>query len=155
MQQQEIPIHGVSYLAMNKLLDYIYTSEIELDLDCVQEVLVAATLVQVSSSLSSLSAPSSGLFLIPSCVSAARRRHRLLLRLPGLLAGREQRAGGASPGRRVRAAGAQRQSPLVHPEEHPDLLPDRGVPTAAPGRGLQSAEQQRAAGEPTVLKLHR
>lgn len=62
MQQQEIPIHGMSYLAMNKLLDYIYTSEIELDLDCVQEVLVAATLVQVSSSLSSLSAPFSGSF---------------------------------------------------------------------------------------------
>ncbi|XP_029019253.1 kelch-like protein 22 isoform X2 [Betta splendens] len=46
-QQKEIPIHGVSYLAMNKILDYIYTSEIELDLECVQEVLVAATLVQI------------------------------------------------------------------------------------------------------------
>lgn len=46
-QQKEIPIHGVSYLAMKKILDYIYTSEIELDPECVQEVLIAATLVQV------------------------------------------------------------------------------------------------------------
>lgn len=47
-QQKEIPIHGVSYMAMKKILDYIYTSEIELDLDCVQEVLIAAALVQVA-----------------------------------------------------------------------------------------------------------
>ncbi|XP_047448976.1 kelch-like protein 22 isoform X2 [Mugil cephalus] len=46
-QQKEIPIHGVSYIAMTKLLDYIYTSTIELDLECVQEVLIAATLVQL------------------------------------------------------------------------------------------------------------
>ncbi|CAN9513500.1 unnamed protein product [Ophioblennius macclurei] len=46
-QQKEIPIHGVTYNAMKKILDYIYTSEIELDLDCVQEVLIAATLVQL------------------------------------------------------------------------------------------------------------
>ncbi|XP_026199763.1 kelch-like protein 22 isoform X3 [Anabas testudineus] len=46
-QQKEILIHGVSYMAMKKILDYIYTSEIELDLECVQEVLVAATLVQI------------------------------------------------------------------------------------------------------------
>ncbi|XP_056139152.1 kelch-like protein 22 isoform X2 [Lampris incognitus] len=46
-QQMEIPVHGVTYLAMTKLLDFIYTSEIELDLDNVQEVLVAATLVQL------------------------------------------------------------------------------------------------------------
>ncbi|KAF3696066.1 Kelch-like protein 22 [Channa argus] len=46
-QQMEIPMHGVSYIAMKKILDYIYTSEIELDLECVQEVLVAATLVQI------------------------------------------------------------------------------------------------------------
>uniref|UniRef100_A0A8C2ZXR2 Kelch like family member 22 n=1 Tax=Cyclopterus lumpus TaxID=8103 RepID=A0A8C2ZXR2_CYCLU len=46
-QQMEIPIHGVSYMAMKKILDYIYTSEIELDLECVQEVLIAATLVQL------------------------------------------------------------------------------------------------------------
>ncbi|KAI3372345.1 hypothetical protein L3Q82_022839 [Scortum barcoo] len=42
-RQKEIPIHGVSYTAMKKILDYIYTSEIELDLECVQEVLIAAT----------------------------------------------------------------------------------------------------------------
>lgn len=46
-QQNEIPIHGVSYMAIKKILDYIYTSEIELDLECVEEVLVAATLLQV------------------------------------------------------------------------------------------------------------
>ncbi|KAK7933903.1 hypothetical protein WMY93_004799 [Mugilogobius chulae] len=46
-QQNEIPIHGVTHVAMKKILDYIYTSEIELDLECVQEVLVAATLFQL------------------------------------------------------------------------------------------------------------
>lgn len=48
MQQTEIAVHGVTYLAMNKLLDFIYTSELELDLDSVQEVLSAATLLQVT-----------------------------------------------------------------------------------------------------------
>ncbi|XP_010874268.2 kelch-like protein 22 [Esox lucius] len=43
----EIPVHGVTYTAMTKLLDFIYTSELELDLDTVQEVLVAATLIQI------------------------------------------------------------------------------------------------------------
>uniref|UniRef100_A0A8D3BN96 BTB domain-containing protein n=1 Tax=Scophthalmus maximus TaxID=52904 RepID=A0A8D3BN96_SCOMX len=47
-QQKEIPIPGVSYMVIEKILDYIYTSEIELDLECVKEVLRAATLVQVS-----------------------------------------------------------------------------------------------------------
>ncbi|XP_051510172.1 kelch-like protein 22 isoform X1 [Myxocyprinus asiaticus] len=47
MQQTEIPVHGVTYTAMTKLLDFIYTSELELDLDTVQEVLCAATLLQV------------------------------------------------------------------------------------------------------------
>ncbi|KAJ3604727.1 hypothetical protein NHX12_029466 [Muraenolepis orangiensis] len=46
-QQTEIPVHGVTYLAVSKLLDFIYTSDIELDLDNVQEVLFAATLVQL------------------------------------------------------------------------------------------------------------
>ena len=46
-QLTEIPVLGVTYLAMTKLLDFIYTSEIELDVDNVQEVLIAATLVQV------------------------------------------------------------------------------------------------------------
>lgn len=49
-EQKEISIHGVSFMAMKKLLDYIYTAEIELDLECVQEVLVAATVLQVSTS---------------------------------------------------------------------------------------------------------
>uniref|UniRef100_A0A3P9I0W4 Kelch-like family member 22 n=2 Tax=Oryzias latipes TaxID=8090 RepID=A0A3P9I0W4_ORYLA len=48
-QQKEILIHGVSHMAMKKLLDYIYTAELELDLDCVQEVLIAATMVQLES----------------------------------------------------------------------------------------------------------
>lgn len=47
MQQNEIPIHGISYTAMEKILDYIYTSEIELDLQNVQEILMAASLFQV------------------------------------------------------------------------------------------------------------
>ncbi|XP_026177990.1 kelch-like protein 22 isoform X2 [Mastacembelus armatus] len=51
-QQKEIPIHGISYMAMKKILDYIYTSEIELDLECVQEVLIAATLVQIENVIS-------------------------------------------------------------------------------------------------------
>uniref|UniRef100_A0A3Q1EMQ7 Kelch-like family member 22 n=1 Tax=Acanthochromis polyacanthus TaxID=80966 RepID=A0A3Q1EMQ7_9TELE len=51
-QQEEIPIHGVTYMAMKKILDYIYTSEIELDLECVQEVLIAATLVQLENVIS-------------------------------------------------------------------------------------------------------
>ncbi|KAM3868261.1 kelch-like protein 22 [Diretmus argenteus] len=46
-RQTEIPVHGVTYMAMTKLLDFIYTSEIEIDLDNVQEVLIAATLVQI------------------------------------------------------------------------------------------------------------
>ncbi|XP_053726876.1 kelch-like protein 22 isoform X1 [Synchiropus splendidus] len=46
-QQTEIPIHGVSYKAMKKILDYIYTSRIELDLESAQEVLIAATLLQL------------------------------------------------------------------------------------------------------------
>ncbi|XP_076846394.1 LOW QUALITY PROTEIN: kelch-like protein 22 [Brachyhypopomus gauderio] len=46
MQETEISIHGVSYTAMSKLLDFIYTSELDLDLDTVQEVLCAATLLQ-------------------------------------------------------------------------------------------------------------
>lgn len=50
MQQTEIPIHGVTHTAMIKLLDFIYTSELELDLDTVQEVLCAATLLQVKPS---------------------------------------------------------------------------------------------------------
>ncbi|XP_029916309.1 kelch-like protein 22 [Myripristis murdjan] len=51
-QQMEIPVHGVTYTAMTKILDFIYTSEIELDLDNVQEVLIAATLVQIEDVIS-------------------------------------------------------------------------------------------------------
>lgn len=54
MQQNEIRIQGVTYTAMNKLLDFIYTSELELDLETVQEVLCAATLMQVKITRSSL-----------------------------------------------------------------------------------------------------
>lgn len=46
-QQKEVLIHGVSYTAMKKILDYFYTSEMDLDLECVQEVLIGATLMQV------------------------------------------------------------------------------------------------------------
>ncbi|XP_076026853.1 kelch-like protein 22 [Genypterus blacodes] len=46
-QQTEIPVLGVTFRAMTKLLDFLYTSEIQLDVDSVQEVLVAATLVQL------------------------------------------------------------------------------------------------------------
>ncbi|XP_047237201.1 kelch-like protein 22 isoform X2 [Girardinichthys multiradiatus] len=52
MQQDEIPIQGVSYTAMKKILDYIYTSEIELDLENVQEILIAATLFQLENVIS-------------------------------------------------------------------------------------------------------
>ncbi|XP_059922076.1 kelch-like protein 22 isoform X1 [Gadus macrocephalus] len=51
-QQTEIAVHGVTYTALSKLLDFIYTSEIELDLDNVQEVLIAATLVQIGEVIS-------------------------------------------------------------------------------------------------------
>ncbi|KAM4745150.1 kelch-like protein 22 isoform 2-T3 [Anableps anableps] len=51
-QQKEIPIHGISYTAMKKILDYIYTSEIELDLENVQEILIAASLFQLENVLS-------------------------------------------------------------------------------------------------------
>ncbi|XP_062855379.1 kelch-like protein 22 [Trichomycterus rosablanca] len=47
MQQNEIHIQGITHTAMTKLLDFIYTSELELNLDTVQEVLCAATLLQV------------------------------------------------------------------------------------------------------------
>lgn len=59
-QQTEIPVHGVTFTAMTKLLDFIYTSEIELDIDHVQEVLAAATLVQVGRSPSFLHLLQSG-----------------------------------------------------------------------------------------------
>ncbi|KAJ8401073.1 hypothetical protein AAFF_G00390300 [Aldrovandia affinis] len=47
MQLSEIPVHGVSHTAMTKLLDFIYTAELELDLHNVQEILCASTLLQI------------------------------------------------------------------------------------------------------------
>ncbi|MBN3322489.1 KLH22 protein, partial [Atractosteus spatula] len=47
MHEKEIQVHGVSCTAMSKLLDFIYTSELELDVDNVQEVLSAACLLQM------------------------------------------------------------------------------------------------------------
>uniref|UniRef100_H3AZY7 Kelch-like protein 22 n=1 Tax=Latimeria chalumnae TaxID=7897 RepID=H3AZY7_LATCH len=48
MQQTEVLVHGVSYSAMCKILHFIYTSELELSLDNVQEILAAACLLQIS-----------------------------------------------------------------------------------------------------------
>lgn len=64
-EQKEVSIHGVSFTAMEKLLDYIYTSEIELDLDTVQDVLVAATVLQVSTSWSRWCPPASDASVCP------------------------------------------------------------------------------------------
>ncbi|XP_048854506.1 kelch-like protein 22 [Brienomyrus brachyistius] len=47
MHEPEVPVLGVSYAAMTKLLDFIYTAELQLDLDSVQEVLCAASLLQI------------------------------------------------------------------------------------------------------------
>ncbi|XP_034781062.2 kelch-like protein 22 isoform X2 [Acipenser ruthenus] len=48
MQEKEVQVHGVSYTAMCKLLDFIYTAELELNLENVQEILAAACLLQDS-----------------------------------------------------------------------------------------------------------
>lgn len=47
MEQEEVLIHGVSYNAMCQILNFIYTSELELSLSNVQETLVAACQLQV------------------------------------------------------------------------------------------------------------
>ncbi|KAL4660422.1 kelch-like protein 22 [Arapaima gigas] len=47
MQESEVPLHGVTHTAMTKLLDFIYTAELDLDLENVQEVLCAASLLQI------------------------------------------------------------------------------------------------------------
>lgn len=47
MQEKEVQVHGVSYTAMCKLLDFIYTAELELNLENVQEILAAACLLQI------------------------------------------------------------------------------------------------------------
>ncbi|XP_072911697.1 kelch-like protein 22 isoform X1 [Hemitrygon akajei] len=47
MQEKEIFLHDISYMVMCKILDFIYTSKIELNLDNVQDVLVAACQIQI------------------------------------------------------------------------------------------------------------
>nr|XP_006121724.1 kelch-like protein 22 isoform X1 [Pelodiscus sinensis] len=47
MGQEEVHIHGVSYNAMCKILSFIYTSELELSLNNVQETLTAACQLQI------------------------------------------------------------------------------------------------------------
>lgn len=47
MEQEEVHIHGISYNAMCKILNFIYTSELELSVNTVQETLAAACQLQV------------------------------------------------------------------------------------------------------------
>lgn len=47
MEQEEVQIQGVSYNAMCKILNFIYTSELELSLNNVQEILTASCQLQV------------------------------------------------------------------------------------------------------------
>ncbi|XP_060699848.1 kelch-like protein 22 [Hemiscyllium ocellatum] len=47
MQEKEIFLHDITYMAMCKILDFIYTSEMELNLNNVQDVLVAACQLQI------------------------------------------------------------------------------------------------------------
>ncbi|XP_048370604.1 kelch-like protein 22 isoform X2 [Sphaerodactylus townsendi] len=47
MEQEEVQIQGVSYNAMCKILNFIYTSELELSLNNVQEILTAACHLQI------------------------------------------------------------------------------------------------------------
>lgn len=47
MEQEEVHIHGISYNAMCKILNFIYTSELELSVNSVQETLAAACQLQV------------------------------------------------------------------------------------------------------------
>nr|XP_056715815.1 kelch-like protein 22 [Euleptes europaea] len=47
MEQEEVQIQGVSYNAMCKILNFIYTSELELSLNNVQEILTAACQLQI------------------------------------------------------------------------------------------------------------
>ncbi|CAH2295448.1 kelch 22 [Pelobates cultripes] len=48
MEQKEVQIHGISYSAMCKILDFIYTSELELSVNDVQETLSAACQLQIT-----------------------------------------------------------------------------------------------------------
>ncbi|XP_068767721.1 kelch-like protein 22 isoform X2 [Struthio camelus] len=47
MEQEEVRIHGISYNAMCKILNFIYTSELELSVNSVQETLAAACQLQI------------------------------------------------------------------------------------------------------------
>nr|XP_033809660.1 kelch-like protein 22 isoform X1 [Geotrypetes seraphini] len=47
MEQQEIHIQGVSYASMCQIVNFIYTSELELSLTNIQETLAAACLLQI------------------------------------------------------------------------------------------------------------
>lgn len=47
MDQHEVQIHGITYNAMCRILDFIYTSELELGVHNVQETLAAACQLQV------------------------------------------------------------------------------------------------------------
>ncbi|XP_015679936.1 kelch-like protein 22 [Protobothrops mucrosquamatus] len=48
MEQEEIHIQGISYNAMCKILNFIYTSDLELGLNNVQEILAASCQLQIS-----------------------------------------------------------------------------------------------------------
>ncbi|XP_063171979.1 kelch-like protein 22 isoform X3 [Candoia aspera] len=48
MEQEEIHIQGITYNAMCKILNFIYTSELELGLNNVQEILAASCQLQIS-----------------------------------------------------------------------------------------------------------
>ncbi|XP_075071700.1 kelch-like protein 22 [Mixophyes fleayi] len=48
MDQREVQIHGITYNAMCKILDFIYTSELELGVHNVQETLAAACQLQIT-----------------------------------------------------------------------------------------------------------
>ncbi|XP_029426925.1 kelch-like protein 22 isoform X2 [Rhinatrema bivittatum] len=47
MEQQEVHIQGISYTSMCQIVNFIYTSELELSLSNVQETLAAACLLQI------------------------------------------------------------------------------------------------------------
>ncbi|XP_028680770.1 kelch-like protein 22 [Erpetoichthys calabaricus] len=52
MQENEVQVHGVSYKAMCTIVDFIYTSELELSVDNVQDILSAACLLQMQDVIS-------------------------------------------------------------------------------------------------------
>lgn len=52
MDQHEVQIYGITYNAMSKILDFIYTSELEIGIHNVQEILAAACQLQISEVIS-------------------------------------------------------------------------------------------------------